>query len=162
MVRRPIAPLSPLLAARRSSVEWVVVSTLSRPVVLIAEKLAPSVLDVFGDEFDVQHVDGTDRPALFEALVDAEALLVRSSTRVDAEALERAPRLKVVARAGVGLDNIDVPAATERGVMVVNAPISNIVSAVFGRCREITSARDSNSSRSTSSMPSCVARAGET
>src|SRR5436305_3228024 len=106
-----------------------VVSALSRPVILIAEKLAPSVLDVFGDEFDVQHVDGADRHALFEALVHAEALLVRSATRVDAEALSRAPRLKVVARAGVGLDNIDVPAATERGVMVVNAPTSNIVSA---------------------------------
>ncbi len=102
---------------------------MNRPVVLIAEKLAPSVLEVFGAEFDVHHVDGTDRPALFDALAGADALLVRSATRVDAEALTHAPRLKVVARAGVGLDNIDVPAATERGVMVVNAPISNIVSA---------------------------------
>jgi D-3-phosphoglycerate dehydrogenase len=102
---------------------------VTRPIVLIAEKLAPSVLDVFGDELDVHHVDGTDRPALFDALAGAEALLVRSATRVDAEALGHAPRLKVVARAGVGLDNIDVPAATERGVMVVNAPTSNIVSA---------------------------------
>ena len=112
-----------------SQLGWAVVTTLSRPVVLIAEKLAPSVLEVLGDEFDVQHVDGTDRPALFEALAGAEALLVRSATRVDAEALGHAPRLKVVARAGVGLDNVDVPAATERGVMVVNAPTSNIVSA---------------------------------
>ncbi len=104
-------------------------TTLSRPVVLIAEKLAPSVLDVLGDEFDVQYVEGTDRPALFAALAGAEALLVRSATRVDAEALGHAPRLKVVARAGVGLDNVDVPAATDRGVMVVNAPTSNIVSA---------------------------------
>jgi D-3-phosphoglycerate dehydrogenase / 2-oxoglutarate reductase len=102
---------------------------VNRPVVLIAEKLAPSVLEVFGDEFDVHHVDGTDRKALFDALADAEALLVRSATRVDAEALGHGPRLKVVARAGVGLDNVDVPAATERGVMVVNAPTSNIVSA---------------------------------
>lgn len=106
-----------------------IVTDLNRPVVLIAEKLAPSVLDVFGAEFDIQHVDGTDRPALFEALAGAEALLVRSATRVDAETLANAPRLKVVARAGVGLDNVDVPAATERGVMVVNAPTSNIVSA---------------------------------
>jgi D-3-phosphoglycerate dehydrogenase len=109
------------------------VTTTSRPSnkarVLIAEKLAPSVLEVFGDEFDVQHVDGTDRTALFEALADADALLVRSATRVDAEALGHAPRLKVVARAGVGLDNVEVPAATDRGVMVVNAPTSNIVSA---------------------------------
>ncbi len=87
------------------------------------------MLEVFGDEFDVHHVDGTDREALFDALADAEALLVRSATRVDAEALGHAPQLKVVARAGVGLDNIDVQAATERGVMGVNAPTSNIVSA---------------------------------
>ncbi|MGH3797916.1 MAG: phosphoglycerate dehydrogenase [Pseudonocardiaceae bacterium] len=102
---------------------------LNRPLVLIAEKLAPSVLEVLGDEFEVRHVDGTDRPALFEALTSADALLVRSATKVDAEALRHAPVLKVVGRAGVGLDNVDVPAATERGVMVVNAPISNIVSA---------------------------------
>jgi D-3-phosphoglycerate dehydrogenase / 2-oxoglutarate reductase len=105
------------------------VTTAKRPVVLIAEKLAPSVLDIFDDEFDVRHVDGTDRHALFEALPDADALLVRSATRVDAEALSHGPQLKVVARAGVGLDNVDVPVATERGVMVVNAPTSNIVSA---------------------------------
>ncbi len=96
---------------------------------MIAEKLAPSVLEVLGDEFDVRHVDGTDRPALFDALAGADALLVRSATRVDAETLRHAPVLKVVARAGVGLDNVDVAAATERGVMVVNAPTSNIVSA---------------------------------
>lgn len=100
-----------------------------RPVVLIAEKLAPSVLDLLDDGVEVQHVDGTDRPALLSALADADALLVRSATQVDAEALAATSRLKVVARAGVGLDNVDVPAATERGVMVVNAPTSNIVSA---------------------------------
>ena len=56
-------------------------------------------------------------------------MLVRSATQIDAEALAAAPRLKVVARAGVGLDNVDVAAATQAGVMVVNAPTSNIVSA---------------------------------
>ncbi|SDC62811.1 phosphoglycerate dehydrogenase [Actinokineospora iranica] len=104
-------------------------TTTSRPVVLIAEKLAPSVLDVFGDEFDVRHVDGTDRPALLAAVAEADALLVRSATQVDAEVLKASDTLKVVARAGVGLDNVEVPAATERGVLVVNAPTSNIVSA---------------------------------
>ncbi|RZQ64539.1 phosphoglycerate dehydrogenase [Amycolatopsis suaedae] len=104
-------------------------STASKPVVLIAEKLAPSVLDVFGDEVEVQHVDGTDRPALLSAVAGADALLVRSATKVDAEVLGATTRLKVVARAGVGLDNVEVPAATERGVLVVNAPTSNIVSA---------------------------------
>jgi D-3-phosphoglycerate dehydrogenase len=99
------------------------------PVVLIAEELAPSVLAVLGDGFDVRHVDGADRSALLPALADADAVLIRSATQIDQEALAAAPRLKVVARAGIGLDNVDVPAATARGVMVVNAPQSNIVSA---------------------------------
>ncbi|MEU8615291.1 hydroxyacid dehydrogenase, partial [Actinoplanes sp. NPDC048791] len=99
------------------------------PVVLIAEELAPAAIDVLAYDFDVRHVDGTDRAALLAALADADAVIVRSATKVDAEAVAAAPRLKVVARAGVGLDNVDVPAATARGVMVVNAPTSNIVSA---------------------------------
>ncbi len=102
---------------------------MTKPVVLIAEKLAPSVLDVFGEDIEVRHVDGTDRPALLAAVADADALLVRSATKVDREVFAATTKLKVVARAGVGLDNVEVPAATERGVMVVNAPTSNIVSA---------------------------------
>lgn len=102
---------------------------MTRPVVLIAEELAPSVLAVLGDGFEIRHVDGVDRAALLPALAEADAVLIRSATRIDDEALAAAPRLKVVARAGIGLDNVDVPAATARGVMVVNAPQSNIVSA---------------------------------
>jgi len=105
------------------------VSQSTRPVVLIAEKLAPSVIDALGDGVEVRHVDGTDRPALLDAVNGADALLVRSATQVDAEVLGATNTLKVVARAGVGLDNVEVPAATARGVMVVNAPTSNIVSA---------------------------------
>jgi D-3-phosphoglycerate dehydrogenase len=101
----------------------------TRPVVLLAEKLAPSAVELLGDDVEIRHVDGTDRSALLAAVADADALLVRSATKVDAEVLAAAPKLKVVARAGVGLDNVDVPAATARGVMVVNAPTSNIVSA---------------------------------
>ncbi|KTS55225.1 3-phosphoglycerate dehydrogenase, partial [Microbacterium testaceum] len=63
------------------------------------------------------------------ALADAHAVLVRSATQIDAEALAAAPSLKVVARAGVGLDNVDIKSATAAGVMVVNAPTSNIISA---------------------------------
>ncbi len=104
-------------------------SQSARPVVLIAEKLAPSVVDALGDGVEIRHVDGTDRPALLEAVAGADALLVRSATQVDAEVLTATSTLKVVARAGVGLDNVEVAAATARGVMVVNAPTSNIVSA---------------------------------
>ncbi len=98
-------------------------------VVLIAEELAPAAIDLLAYDFEVRHVDGTDRQALLDALADAHAVIVRSATEIDAEAIAAAPKLRVIARAGVGLDNIQVPAATARGVMVVNAPTSNIVSA---------------------------------
>lgn len=102
---------------------------MSMPVVLIAEELSPATVAELGSDFEIRYCDGTDRAALLTALAEADALLVRSATRVDAEALEVAGRLQVVARAGVGLDNVDVRAATQAGVMVVNAPSSNIVSA---------------------------------
>jgi D-3-phosphoglycerate dehydrogenase len=99
------------------------------PVVLIAEELSPAAVTQLEADFDVRQVDGTDRAALLAALATADALIVRSATQVDAAALAAAPQLQVVARAGVGLDNVDVEAATRAGVMVVNAPTSNIVSA---------------------------------
>ncbi|GGR23018.1 MULTISPECIES: phosphoglycerate dehydrogenase [Agromyces] len=102
---------------------------MSKPVVLIAEELSPATVDALGPDFDVRNVDGTDRAALLSALADADAILIRSATQVDAEAIAAAKKLKVVARAGVGLDNVDVKAATTAGVMVVNAPTSNIISA---------------------------------
>jgi D-3-phosphoglycerate dehydrogenase len=102
---------------------------VSKPVVLIAEELSPATVDALGPDFEIRNVDGTDRPALLAALSDAHAVLVRSATKIDAEAIAAAPSLKVVARAGVGLDNVDIKAATTAGVMVVNAPTSNIISA---------------------------------
>ncbi len=102
---------------------------MSKPVVLLAEELSPATIDALGPDFEIRTVDGTDRPALLSAISDADAILVRSATKVDAEAIAAASRLKVVARAGVGLDNVDIKAATEAGVMVVNAPTSNIISA---------------------------------
>ncbi|WP_210480741.1 phosphoglycerate dehydrogenase [Naasia sp. SYSU D00948] len=102
---------------------------MTKPIVLIAEELSPATVDALGPDFDIRNVDGTDRPALLAALADASAVLVRSATRIDQEAIAAAPSLKVVARAGVGLDNVDIPAATAAGVMVVNAPTSNVVSA---------------------------------
>ncbi|APT84614.1 phosphoglycerate dehydrogenase [Corynebacterium aquilae] len=101
----------------------------NRPVVLIADKLAQSTVDALGDAVEVRWVDGPNRPELLAAVGEADALLVRSATTVDREVLEAAGKLKIVGRAGVGLDNVDIPAATERGVMVVNAPTSNIHSA---------------------------------
>jgi D-3-phosphoglycerate dehydrogenase len=99
------------------------------PVVLVTEELAAAALDVLAEDFEVRQIDGTNRAALLGALPDSHAVIIRSATRIDAEAIAVADHLKVVARAGVGLDNVDVPAATARGVLVVNAPTSNIVSA---------------------------------
>ena len=102
---------------------------MSKPVVLIAEELSPATLAVLGDGFEIQHCDGANRTELLAALATANAVLVRSATKMDAEAIAAAPNLKIIARAGVGLDNVDIPAATSAKVLVVNAPTSNIVSA---------------------------------
>ena len=106
-----------------------VVLTATKPVVLIAEELSPATIDALGPDFEIRRCDGANRGELLAALVDVDAVLIRSATNIDREALTAAKRLKVVARAGVGLDNVDVKAATVAGVMVVNAPTSNITSA---------------------------------
>ncbi len=100
-----------------------------RPVVLIAEELSPATHQALGPDFDIRQCNGADRAELLSAIAEVDAILVRSATKVDAEALAAAKGLKVIARAGVGLDNVDVKASTQAGVMVVNAPTSNIVSA---------------------------------
>src|ERR1043166_9556325 len=96
--------------------------------ILVTEEIAEGGLDrlrAAGHEEDVQ----LDLDQLLTHIVGAHALIVRSATQVTAEVLEVATDLMVVGRAGIGLDNVDVDAATRRGVMVVNAPQSNIVSA---------------------------------
>ena len=102
---------------------------MEKPVVLIAEELSPATVEALGPDFDIRHTNGANRSDLLAALPEAHAVLVRSATQMDAEALKVATKLKVIARAGVGLDNVDIKAATAAGVMVVNAPTSNIVSA---------------------------------
>jgi len=96
--------------------------------ILVTEEIADGGLDrlrAAGHEVDVQ----VDLSQLMNHIGAAHALIIRSATQVTAEVLEAAPNLIVVGRAGIGLDNVDVDAATRRGVMVVNAPQSNIVSA---------------------------------
>ncbi|MBB1256259.1 phosphoglycerate dehydrogenase [Streptomyces alkaliterrae] len=107
---------------------------MSKPVVLIAEELSPATIDALGPDFEIRHCNGADRGELLSAIADVDAILIRSATKVDAEAVAAARRLRVVARAGVGLDNVDVSAATKAGVMVVNAPTSNIVTAAELAC----------------------------
>lgn len=98
--------------------------------VLVAEKLADAGLGVLrskGYEVDVK-LD-MDPRELVAAIPEYDALVVRSATKVTREVIEAGTRLKIIGRAGVGVDNVDVEAATERGVIVCNAPTSNIVSA---------------------------------
>ncbi len=98
--------------------------------ILVTEEIADSGLDrlrAAGHEVDVQL--GSSPQQLVAAISTANALIIRSATEVTAELLAVAPDLVVVGRAGIGLDNVDVDAATQRGVMVVNAPESNILSA---------------------------------
>ena len=98
--------------------------------ILVTESIAEGGLDRLraqGHTVDVQ--EGLSPEQLLSVIPDAHALIIRSATQVTAEVLAAGTDLIVVGRAGIGLDNVDVPAATERGVMVVNAPQSNIISA---------------------------------
>src|SRR5438874_10596063 len=97
--------------------------------VLVTEPLSERGLTLLREDFQVDVRPELAKEGLAGAITPYDALIVRSQTRVDAAVVDAADNLKVVARAGIGLDNVDVEATTRRGVMVVNAPQSNIVSA---------------------------------
>jgi D-3-phosphoglycerate dehydrogenase len=97
--------------------------------VLVTERLSEAGLDLLRHDFEVDVRTELAEAGLAEAIGEYEGLIVRSQTQVTAAVIQAGENLKVVARAGIGLDNVDVDAATRRGVMVVNAPQSNIVSA---------------------------------
>ncbi|MEE8361685.1 MAG: phosphoglycerate dehydrogenase [Gemmatimonadales bacterium] len=99
--------------------------------VLIADKITPEGLAPLEDDdrFELERRIGLDQEALADALVDFDAVLVRSTTKISAEALAKTERLKVIGRAGVGVDTIDVAAATKKGIPVLNAPAGNTTSA---------------------------------
>ncbi|HLE80914.1 MAG TPA: phosphoglycerate dehydrogenase, partial [Dehalococcoidia bacterium] len=90
--------------------------------VLVSEAIAEDGLDVLRQRTEVDYRPNLKKDQLLEAIPEYDALVVRSNTRVTAEVIEAGKNLKVVARAGVGVDNIDVAAATRKGVVVVNAP----------------------------------------
>ena len=94
--------------------------------ILVRERIADAGIDFLRRRFEVD-VD-FDSP-LAEKIADYDAIIVRSATDVSAELIDRAERLKVIGRAGVGVDNVDVEAASRRGIVVANAPQSTIVSA---------------------------------
>ncbi|MGH2929361.1 MAG: NAD(P)-dependent oxidoreductase, partial [Solirubrobacteraceae bacterium] len=97
--------------------------------VLVAEKIGESGIDLLREHFDVDLGIGWDRDELERRIGDYDGVLIRSATRLDGELLARATRLRAVGRAGVGVDNVDVPVATKRGIVVANAPESNVITA---------------------------------
>lgn len=101
----------------------------TRPLIVVSDAIHPAARERFASAARILDVDGLNVPALLEAVRDADALVVRSETDVTADVLAAAPNLRVVARAGVGVDNIDLDAATRAGVLVLNTPGANAISA---------------------------------
>jgi D-3-phosphoglycerate dehydrogenase len=96
--------------------------------VLVADPIADEGIEFLRKHAEVEVKPGLAQPELVRIIGDYKALVVRSQTRVTADVIEAAQKLVIIARAGVGADNIDVEAATRRGILVVNSPLGNIVS----------------------------------
>ena len=104
-------------------------SATPRPRIVISDAIHPQARERLAAAAEIIDVDGTNVPALLAAVRDADALVVRSETEVTDQVLRAAHNLRVVSRAGVGVDNIDLEAATRAGVLVLNAPGANAISA---------------------------------
>ena len=108
------------------------------PKVLISDALSPAAVQIFKDrgvEVDFQPKLGANKDALAEAVGGFDGLAIRSATKVTPKVLEKAKRLKVIGRAGIGVDNVDIPAATARGVIVMNTPFGNSISPICAGAR---------------------------
>jgi len=120
------------------------------PRVLISDALSPAAVQIFRDhgvEVDFQPNLGKDKDKLAEIIGQYDGLAIRSATKVTAKILEAATNLKVIGRAGIGVDNVDIPAATGRGVIVMNTPFGNSITTaehaiamMFAIAREIPAA----------------------
>jgi len=118
------------------------------PKVLIADKMSSSAMEVFKNRgVDVDVITGLSKDELIKIIPDYDGLAVRSTTRPDAEIITAAKNLKVIGRAGIGTDNIDKKAATDRGVVVMNTPFGNAITTaehaiamIFSAARQIPSA----------------------
>ncbi|KAF1855090.1 hypothetical protein Lal_00009386 [Lupinus albus] len=101
----------------------------NRLKILVPEKVSPDGLALLTPHFDVDNRKGLTAPELINLIPNYHGLIIRSETQVTAEVVQAGRKLRVVARAGVGVDNIDVPAASAQGVIVVNSPSGNILAA---------------------------------
>src|SRR6266508_4331984 len=100
------------------------------PKVLISDALSPAAVQIFKDrgvEVDFQPKLGADKDKLAELVGDFDGLAIRSATKVTPKVLEQAKRLKVIGRAGIGVDNVDLAAATAKGIIVMNTPFGNSI-----------------------------------
>jgi D-3-phosphoglycerate dehydrogenase / 2-oxoglutarate reductase len=118
--------------------------------VLVKEKIADSGVDLLREKFDVDLGTDWQDGELEQRIGDYDAILIRSATKLTADLIEKGTRLKVIGRAGVGVDNVDVPAATKRGIIVANAPEANTIAAaehtmalLLALCRNIPQAHSS-------------------
>src|SRR5476649_1052394 len=100
------------------------------PRVLISDKLSTAAVQIFKDrgvEVDYKPDLGKDKEALLAAIPNYDGLAIRSATKVTPKILEAAAKLKVIGRAGIGVDNVDIPAATAKGIVVMNTPFGNAI-----------------------------------
>src|SRR5712672_964830 len=100
------------------------------PKVLISDALSPAAVQIFRDrgvEVDFQPKLGADKEKLAELVGQFDGLAIRSATKVTPKVLEKAKALKVIGRAGIGVDNVDIPAATAKGIIVMNTPFGNSI-----------------------------------
>jgi D-3-phosphoglycerate dehydrogenase len=102
---------------------------MSEIKVLVAEKIGDSGIELLREHFDVEIGTGWSAEELAQRIGEYDGILIRSATTLTADLIERATRLRAVGRAGVGVDNVDVAAATQRGIVVANAPQSNVITA---------------------------------
>jgi len=103
---------------------------MTAPKVLISDALSPAAVQIFKDrgiEVDFQPALGKDKEKLAELIGNYDGLAIRSATKVSTKILEKAKNLKVIGRAGIGVDNVDIPAATARGIIVMNTPFGNSI-----------------------------------
>ena len=103
---------------------------MSKPKVLISDALSPAAVQIFKDrgvEVDFQPNLGKDKDKLAEIIGNYDGLAIRSATKATAKIIEKATKLKVIGRAGIGVDNVEIPAATAKGIIVMNTPFGNSI-----------------------------------
>ena len=103
---------------------------MTKPKVLISDALSPAAVQIFRDrgvEVDFQPNLGKDKDKLAEIIGDYDGLAIRSATKATAKIIEKAKKLKVIGRAGIGVDNVEIPAATAKGIIVMNTPFGNSI-----------------------------------